>query len=215
MRKMTTHSHKLTLRQATARVVASIALGGAVAAVIVGFGVSASGAQVQPAAPGTAAAQLGVFQSAQLARSAPPPADVAAGLASASADTTAVHELGANAGGSGLDLYASERSNGGACNAFSSANGSVGTQCVDDLPPSGISVQASDATGWTLYGFAADDVVSVDVVLDGTAVPATMLQNAYVADLGGADLSDATALIVHYADGTTGKVPNDLRAPGS
>ena len=93
--------------------------------------------------------------------------------------------------------------------------GGVGTQCVDDLPPSGISLEATDATGWTLYGFAADNVVGVDVVLNGKAQPATMLPNAYLADLGGASLNDATALLVHYADGTTGKVPNDLRAPGS
>ncbi len=109
----------------------------------------------------------------------------------------------------------SVRSNGGACNALASAKGGVGTTCVDNLPPSGISIAASDAAGWTLYGFAADDVVAVDVFVDGKPQPATLLRNAYVADLGGADLSDATALIVHYADGTTGKVPNDLRAPGS
>ena len=70
-------------------------------------------------------------------------------------------------------------------------------------------------TGWTLYGFAADNVVGVDVVLNGKAQPATMLPNAYLADLGGRKPERRNGALVHYADGTTGKVPNDLRAPGS
>ena len=213
MRKMSTHSQKLTARQATGRVLASVALGGALAAAIVSLGVSASGADVRSTDPGSAAAQLAVLQNGPIVKSPPP--DVAAGLAGASADAVAVRLLGANAAGSGLDLYASARSNGGACNALSNPKGGVGTQCVDDLPASGISLQAADAAGWTLYGFAADSVVGVDVVLDGKAQPATMLRNAYLADLGAGTLSDAKALIVHYADGTTGVVTNDLRAPGS
>ena len=194
MMKMSTHSQKLTMRQAAGRVLASVALGGALAAAIVSFGVSASGAGVGPGDPGSAAAQLAVLQSGPIVQSPPP--DVAAGLDGASADTAAVRLLGANA-------------------ALSNPKGGVGTQCVDDLPASGISLEAADAAGWTLYGFAADRVVGVDVVLDGTAQPATMLRNGYLADLGAGNLSDAKALIVHYADGTTGMVPNDLRAPGS
>ena len=69
--------------------------------------------------------------------------------------------------------------------------------------------------GWLLFGFAADGVVGVDIVVGGKAVPATMLPNAYVADLGALDLGSATALLVHRADGTTVTVVNDLRAPGS
>jgi hypothetical protein len=42
-----------------------------------------------------------------------------------------------------------------------------------------------------------------------------MLHNAYAADLGAADLGAVSALIVHYADGTTARVANDLRAPGA
>jgi hypothetical protein len=213
MRKMTPNSHKLSARQSATRIAASVVLGGALAAVIVGFGVSASGSDVPTGGPGTAAAQLGVLHNGPIATNPPP--DVSAGLGGASADTAAVRALGANAAGSGLDLYAAARSNGGACNALSNPKGGVGTQCVDDLPASGISLEAADATGWTLYGFAADNVVGVDVVLNGRAQPAAMLPNAYVADLGSAGLNDATALIVRYADGTTGKVPNDLRAPGS
>jgi hypothetical protein len=212
MRMMTTHSHKLTPRQAAARIATSIALGASLAVAIVSFGVSASGAEVRSSNPGTAAAQLAVLQNGPIAKSPPP--DVAAGLGSASADTAAVRVLGTNAGGSGLDLYASARSNGGACNALGNPRGGVGTQCVDDLL-AGISLEAADATGWTLYGFAADNVVGVDVVLAGRVTAAAMLRNAYVADLGSSDLSDAKALIVHYADGTTATVPNDLRAPGS
>jgi hypothetical protein len=213
MRKMSTRSQKLTVRQATARIFASLALGGALAAAIVSFGVSTSGAVVRGTGPGDASAQLGSLRTAPVV--ANPPADVSAGLGSGSADTVAVRLLGANAGGSGLDLYASARSNGGACNALSSPKGGVGTQCVDDLPASGISLEAADAAGWTLYGFAADKVVGVDVVLDGKAQPATMLRNAYAVDLGAGALSDVKALIVHYADGTTASVANDLRAPGS
>ena len=81
--------------------------------------------------------------------------------------------------------------------------------------PSGISLNATDAAGWLLYGFAADGVVGVDVLVAGKALPATMLRNAYVANLGAFDLSDATQLVVHHADGTTVTVANDLRAPGS
>ena len=213
MRKMSTHSQKLTLRQAAVRVTASVALGAALAAAIVSFGISTSGADVRSSDPGSAAAQLGVLQNGPIVKS--PPSDVAAGLGGASADTAAVRLLGADAAGSGLDLYASARSNGGACNALSDPKGGVGTQCLDDLPASGISLQAADATGWTLYGFAADGVVGVDVVLAGKIQPAAMLSNAYVADLGAADIGDAKALIVHYADGTSDTVPNDLRAPGS
>jgi hypothetical protein len=212
MRMMSTHSHKLTLRRAAARVVASAALGGVAAAAIVSLGVSSSGAQVDSAVPGTAAAQLAVLRDGAVVKSPPP--EVASGLEGGSADATAVRLLGANAGDSGLDLYASARANGGACNALSNPKGGVGTQCVDNLT-SGISLGASDAAGWTLYGFAADSVVAVDVLLGGKTQPATMLRNAYIANLGAAGPSDAKALIVHYADGTTGIVPTDLRAPGS
>jgi len=45
---MTSHSHKLTVREALARVVASVAVGTALAAVIVSYGTSASDARVQP-----------------------------------------------------------------------------------------------------------------------------------------------------------------------
>jgi hypothetical protein len=58
-------------------------------------------------------------------------------------------------------------------------------------------------------------VVAVDVVIGGKAVAATMLRNAYVANLGALDLRNATTLVVHRADGTTVTVVNDLRAPGS
>ena len=99
--------------------------------------------------------------------------------------------------------------------AMGSAKGGVGTTCVDDLLPSGISLNAADAAGWLLYGFAADGVVAVDVLVAGKTLPATMLPNAYVADLGAFGLSDATLLVVHHADGTADTVANDLRAPGS
>jgi hypothetical protein len=209
---MSTQPNRLTWRQATARVAASVALGGAVATAIISLGVSTSGAQVQPSGPGTAAAQLSVLRDGPTTS---PPSDVAAGLAGGSANADAVRLLGTNVGGSGLSLFAAARSNGGACNAASSAKGGVATQCVDDLPASGITLQASDATGWTLYGFAADNVVAVDVILAGRTQPATLLRNAYVADLGAASLGDAKALIVHYADGSIATVLNDLRAPGS
>ncbi|MDX6536250.1 MAG: hypothetical protein QOD37_591 [Gaiellales bacterium] len=213
MRKMTTRSPALSARQAAARITASLALGGALAVAIVSFGVSASGAVVRPGAPGTAASRLGVLHAGPFAKGAPP--DVSVGLGTGSADPASAQLLGSNAGGSGLDLYAAGRSNGGACNALASPRGGVSTQCVDDLPPSGISLQAADATGWTLYGFAADAVVGVDVILNGSAQPATMLHNAYAADLGAADLGAVSARLVHYADGTTAKVANDLRAPGA
>ena len=95
--------------------------------------------------------------------------------------------------GLGIGVYAAARANGGACMAMGSAKGGVGTTCVDDLLPSGISLNAADAAGWLLYGFAADGVVAVDVLVAGKALPATMLPNAYVADLGAFGLSDATA----------------------
>jgi hypothetical protein len=213
MRKMTTPAPKLSPRQAMTRITASLIVGAALATALVGFGISTSGAEVRGTGPGSASAQLGVLRAGPVLTSAPP--DVSAGLGSGSADTAGVRQLGSNVGGSGLDLYASGRANGGACNAISSSKGGTGTQCVDDLPPSGISLQASDASGWTIYGFAADNVVGVDVIVAGKAQPADMLKNGYAADLGTADLSAAKALIVHYADGTTATVPNDLRAPGS
>ena len=87
--------------------------------------------------------------------------------------------------------------------------------CIESIPPEGITIGASDVDGWTLYGFAADDVVGVDVVIGGKAQPATLLENAYAADLGSADLSEAAVLVVHHADGSADTVPNNLRAPGS
>ena len=63
--------------------------------------------------------------------------------------------------------------------------------CIETIPPEGITIGASDIDGWTLYGFAADDVVGVDVVIGGKAQPATLLENAYAADLGSADLGEA------------------------
>jgi hypothetical protein len=213
MRTMRTRTHTLTLHQAMTRIVASLALGGAVAAAIVSLGVSTSGAEVRSTGPGTAASQLGVLQDGPIAKN--PPADVSAGLASGSASTDAVRLLGTNIAGSGLSFYGAARANGGACNAMSSAKGGVGTICVDTLDASGISLGASDAAGWMLYGFAADGVVAVDVVVAGKPQPTAMLRNAYVAILGAFDLNDASALIVHHSDGSTDTVVNDLRAPGS
>lgn len=206
-------SHMLTWRQATARVIAAVALGAAIAAAIASSGSSASAAKADPAPTGTAASQLSVLRNGPVAQN--PPAGISAGLESGKADTTAVRLLGSNVDGLGVDLYASARPNGGACNALGSAKGPVATTCVDDLPASGISLNAVDAAGWLLFGFAADGVVGVDIVVGGKAVPATMLPNAYVADLGALDISSATALLVHRADGTTVTVVNDLRAPGS
>jgi hypothetical protein len=210
---MRSHSPKLTLRQAMTRIVASVALGGALAVAIVSFGVSTSGADVRASDPGTAAAQLSVLQNGPIVRS--PPADVSAGLAAGSAAGDAIRALGTNVAGSGLTLYGAARANGGACNALSSEKGGVATMCVDSLDAGGISRSASDAAGWTLYGFAADDVVGVDIVVGGKALPATMLRNAYLANLGAGNLNDASALIVHHSDGTSVTVANDLRAPGS
>ncbi len=208
-----THSSKLTYRQAIARVTASVAVGVAVALAIATHG-SASAARVDPVPPaGSAAAQLGVLTSGPF--DASPPSEVAVGLDGASALTGGVRVLGRNADGSGLSLYASARANGGACNALTDAKGTAGTMCVQNLPPEGITIGASDQSGWTLYGFAANDVVGVDVVVNGKVQPAALLKNAYVADLGAADLSAATTLLVHHADGTVDKVANNLRAPGS
>jgi hypothetical protein len=208
-----TPTHMLTRRQALARVIASIALGTALAAAIASHGISDSAAKVDPSAPGTAAAQLGILQSGPVERNTP--SVVQAGFDGGSADADAVRLLGRDVNGSGSSLYASRRTNGGACNALTSAQGAVGTVCVDNLEPGGITITASDADGWTLYGFAADDVVAVDVVLAGKAQPATMLPNAYVADLGSNELNAATALVVHHVDGTAGIVPAGLQAPGA
>jgi hypothetical protein len=206
-------THMLTWRQALARVIASVALGAAVAFAIASHGSSASAAKVDPAPTGTAAAQLSVLQRGPITPNPPP--SVSAGLGSGSADTSAVHLLGANVDGLGLSVYAAVRANGGACAALDSAKGGVGTTCVDDLMPSGISLNGADAAGWLLYGFARDDVVGVDVLVAGKALPATMLPNAWVADLGSVALGDAKLLVVHHADGTADVVANDLRAPGS
>jgi hypothetical protein len=206
-------SHMLTLRQATGRVIAGVALGAVIAAAIATYGSSASAAKGDLAPTGTAASQLSVLRDGPVAQS--PPADISAGLDSGKADTTAVRLLGSNVDGLGVDLYASARPNGGACNALSSPKGGVATTCVDDLPASGISVNATDSAGWLLFGFAADGVVGVDVVVGDKALPATMLRNAYVANLGALDPGKATALVVHRADGTSVTVVNDLRAPGS
>ena len=205
------HTHNLTRRQALTRVLASLALGTAAAATIVGLGISSSSAKVDAGPTGTAAARLGVLQST--APVANPPSAVQAGLSGASADSTAVHLLGRDVDGGGSDLYASARSNGGACNALSAAKGGVGTACVDSIPPEGITVSASDAGGWTVYGFAADDVVGVDLIVNGAPQPATMLPNAYSAPLGNNHPGDVSALVVHHADGTSTTVRPGLQEP--
>jgi hypothetical protein len=208
-----THDDKLTWRQAAVRIIASVALGVAIAVAIASTHGSASAARVDPAPPGSAASQLSVLRTAPVDDTAP--SGVEAGFAGASADADGVRLLGHNAGGLGLSLYAAARANGGACNALSNPKGAAGTMCFETIPPEGITVGASDVDGWTLYGFAADDVVGVDVVLGGKPQPATMLENGWAADLGPAGLSDAQVLVVHHADGSVDTVPNTLRAPGS
>jgi hypothetical protein len=208
-----THNNKLTWRQATLRIVASVAIGAAIAVGIASSHGSASAARVDPAPPGSAASQLGVLRTDPVDGSAP--SGVAAGFDGASANPDAIRLLGHNAGGLGLSLYASARANGGACNALSNAKGAAGTMCFESIPPEGITVGASDVDGWTLYGFAADDVVGVDVVIGGKPQPATMLKNGYAADLGSAGLGDVSVIIVHHAGGAVDTVPNTLRAPGS
>ena len=54
------HTHNLTRRQALTRVLASLALGTAAAATIVGLGISSSSAKVDAGPTGTAAAQPAV-----------------------------------------------------------------------------------------------------------------------------------------------------------
>jgi hypothetical protein len=201
------HTQSLTRRQALARVAVSAALGAAIAGAIVLHGVSTSRAGIQAPPPGTAAAQLTALQRAPV--DSDPPADVQAGLAGASARVDAVRVLGGVGDGT---LYAALRVNGGACNALAAAKGGVGTTCVDKLQD-GITITASNPSGWVVYGFAADDVVAVDVVVDGRALAASMLPNAYALALGGADLAAASALVVHRADGSTVTVKSGLQAP--
>jgi hypothetical protein len=205
-------THTLTRRQTLVRTLVSVALGIGLAAVIIIHGVSTSSARVEPAPAGTAASQLTTLQNLPIDSAAP--AAVQAGLADGSARTDAIRLLGSAVDGAGLTLYAALRSNGGACNALAGAKGGVGTTCVDALPD-GISIAASDANGWIVYGFAADDVVGVDVILDGKPQQSVMHPNAYTLDLGGADLAQATALVVHHADGTAATVKSGLQAPPS
>jgi hypothetical protein len=203
------HSQTLTHRQALARILASVALGLGLAAVIIVHGVPTSSARVDPAPPGSAASQLTAMQRAPIDRAAPPA--VQAGLADGSANAEAIRLLGSTIGG-GRSLYAALRANGGACNALATAKGGAGTVCSDTLQD-GISIAASDAGGWLVYGFAADGIVAVDVIVDGKPQPAVMLTNAYALDLGVADLAEATALVVHHADGTAVTVSSGLQAP--
>ena len=200
-------THSLTRPQALARVAVSVALGAAIAAAIVLHGASTSSAGIDAAPPGTAAAQLTALQGTPIDRT--PPADVQAGLAGGSAKVDAVHALGGVGDGT---LYAALRADGGACNALAARKGGVGTTCVEKLQD-GITITASNASGWVVYGFAADDVVAVDVVLDGRALAASMLPNAYALDLAAADLAAASALVVHHADGTAVTVKSGLQAP--
>jgi hypothetical protein len=209
---MMMNPNKLTLRQASLRVVASVALGGAIAFAIATHG-SASAARVESVPPGSAASQLDVLRTGPIVGN--PPSGVSAGFDGASADIGAVRLLGRNAGGSGLSLYGTARANGGACNALINPKEAVGTVCVADIPAEGITLSASDVDGWVIYGFAADDVTGVDVVVGGKPVPAQLLRNAYAADLGAGSLNDATELLVHHSDGSTDAVKNSLRAPGS
>ena len=205
------HPHLLTRRQALARILVSVTIGTLVAVILIGHGVASSHADVQPGTPGSASEQLGVLQDSAVDPNAP--SAVQSGLGSASADPGDVHQLDGQGNGNDVDIYAAPRSNGGACNAVAGTDGTVGTTCVSNIPATGITIDASNATGWVMYGFAANDVTGVDVVVDGVAQPAKMLPNAYTADLGTHDLSDATALIVHHADGSTDTVANTLQAP--
>ena len=205
------HPHLITRRQAIARVIVSVAIGTLIAVALIAHGVASSHADVQAGPPGNAASQLGVLQDGTVDQNAP--SAVESGLGNASADPADVHQLDGQGNGNDVDIYAAPRSNGGACNALAGTDGTVGTTCVANIPASGITIDASDATGWVIYGFAANDVTGVDVVVDGTPQPATMLPNAYTADLGTHDLSEATSLIVHHADGSTDTVSNTLQAP--
>ncbi|HEY3614291.1 MAG TPA: hypothetical protein VGK92_11325 [Gaiellales bacterium] len=186
----------------------SVAIGAGIAAIIVVHGVSTSSAGVEATAPGTASAQLTALQKVPVDRT--PPSDVQAGLAGGSARTDAVRALGTVGGD--RTLYAAVRPSGGVCNALAGAKGGVGTTCADTLR-NGITISASDDSGWVVYGFAADDVVAVDVIVDGVAQPASMLPDAYALELGTADLGDASALVVHHADGSAETVKSGLQAP--
>jgi hypothetical protein len=205
------HPHLLTRRQALARVIVSVAIGTLIGGALFLHGITSSDAGVSAGPPGNASEQLGVLQQGPVDQN--PPSAVESGLGNASADPDAVRQLDGKGNGDDVDVYAAPRSNGGACNALTGADGTVGTTCVDNIPATGITVSASDTSGWVIYGFAANDVTGVDVVVDGTAQPATMLPNAYTADLGAHDLSEATAFVIHHADGTTNTVGNTLQAP--
>jgi hypothetical protein len=205
------HIHPLTRHQALARVLVSVTLGVVIAAALVVHGISTSSAGVEALPPGSAASQMTSLQNSPIDRN--PPSEVQAALAGGSARSDAVHALG-SVGKGDLTLYGAVRSNGGVCNALSAASGGVGTTCVDSLN-GGISISASNAAGWVVYGFASDDVVAVDVIVTGKPQAATMLANAYALGLGAADLGAAAALVVHHADGTAETVKSGLQAPPS
>ena len=77
--------------------------------------------------------------------------------------------LGHNAGGLDLDALRLRARQRRSLQCPQQREGGAGTICFETIPPEGITVGASDVDGWTLYGFAADDVVGVDVVLGGKA----------------------------------------------
>ena len=195
------------------RILVSARLGLGLAAVIIVHGVSTSSARVEPAPPGTAASQLTALQTR--ARSTRPPLRrYRRGSPTARPDADAIHLLGSDIGGGGLSLYAARALERRCLQRPRGRQGRCRHHCADTLED-GISIAASDAAGWLVYGFAADGVVAVDVVVDGKPQPAAMLPNAYALGLGAAELGEATAFVVHHADGTVVTVSRGLQAPPS
>ena len=189
----------------------------AIAAAIADLGSSASAAKADPAPPGTAASQLSVLRDGPIAQS--PPRGVSAGFDGGSADT---------------DGRAPARSERGRSRSRPVRRGARQRRCVQRARqrrraasarpasttsrPSGITPRAPRMRrAGLLYGFAADDVVGVDVVAgrQGTAGD-DAAGTPIVADLGAARPERRHG--AHRAsrrrhDRDT--VANDLRAPGS
>lgn len=119
---------------------------------------------------------------------------------------SSVHRLMSGLGGGGADLYAYPTTSGSVC-IVASEPVPVGT-CVErfDRKAMPIAVDIFVEVGGppTLVGVVPDDTVSVDVIVNGEAQPATLATNGvfYQAKPGTAS-SAITAVVAHFQDGSS------------
>lgn len=110
-----------------------------------------------------------------------------------------------------LRIFAIPTSNGWGC-IVAAPPSAVGVHCVRAVSPTGVSVSARERSGkFLIFGFAGDDVQSINVNADNSSTAAALSDNVFFVTVSRGVRSPVT-LEVHDMNGETKRIPIPLEA---